>query len=76
MQISNELHKKSKDDDLFDFMEKNVTDVWKEIGIIKAKLNENDQSSFTNLNSLTNELKQNKEEKQTSDLDLPKNKSS
>lgn len=46
-----------KDDDNFDFFEKNLTDVWKEIGQIKAKMTDEDQSSFTNLNSLNNELR-------------------
>ena len=33
-----------KDDDFMEFFEKNVTDVWKEIGNIKGKINENDTS--------------------------------
>ena len=45
-------------EEFMDFFEKNVTDVWKEIGQIKEKLNENEVNTLSNTNSFANELKQ------------------
>ena len=37
-----EMQTNNKEDEHFDFFEQNLTDVWKEIGQIKGRLNEND----------------------------------
>jgi len=49
-------------EEFMDFFEKNVTDVWKEIGQIKQKLNENEVNTLSNTNSFANELKQTMED--------------
>ena len=54
------------------FFENNMIEVWKELGYIKLTINNNidQQSDFTNLNSLTNELKKNFKGKENNIEDL------
>ena len=49
-----------------------MIEVWKELGYIKLTINNNidQQSDFTNLNSLTNELKKNFKGKENNIEDL------
>lgn len=57
-----------KEEEVIEFFEKNLTDVWKEIGNIKQKVSDQDQSEFTYPGSLNNELVKNREELDNSDI--------
>lgn len=45
-------------EEFMDFFEKNVTDVWKEIGHIKQKINDSDTIACSGTNSFTNDLRE------------------
>lgn len=72
--LENELkNRDNKDDEFLGFFEKNVTDVWKEIGYIKSKIQDNDTSGLTNLNTLNHQLQNknlNDNLKEDQDLDF------
>ena len=63
-----EIKNGDKEEEVIEFFEKNLTDVWKEIGNIKQKVSDQDQSEFTYPGSLNNELGKNRDELDNSDI--------